>query len=295
MISKKTFIFGTALCLLGFASGCGSGNKVVAVVNGQVITAKELDRRMSRLNPSARAAIGNDRRRLVEEMVMETVLTQEARRRGLDNDAEVRLLINEARRQIMLGRLLEVIRQEGQTKVSDEEIAKFYEKNKDKIIEPETFRASHILVEGEEAAKKALARVNGGEAFSKVAEEVSTDPTKSKGGDLGYFTKGQLIPEFEAACEKLKPGEISPIVKSPLGYHLILLTERRPSRSLSLDEVREQIRRQLIAQQQQQKVGTFVQQVRSKAQVKIHEEAIPTVQNPSAPNQPSPSSPKNTP
>ncbi|MBI3615474.1 MAG: peptidylprolyl isomerase [Candidatus Omnitrophica bacterium] len=275
---KRILVGGFLVVLLLLLFRFGSPGKVAAVVNGQVITAAELDGRMSRLSPQARAAIGNDRRRITEEMVMETILVQEARRRGLEGDPQVQSLLKEARRQILLGRLLEIVRQEGAANIGDAEISQFYEKNKDKFVEPETFRASHILVESEEAAKKALSQVNGGEPFAKVAEQTSTDPSKTRGGDVGYFKKGDLIPEFEAACEKLKPGEMSSIVKSPLGYHLILLTEHRVARSLSLDEVRDNIRQQLLAQQQQQKVGTFVQHLRAKAQVKIHESvALPAL------------------
>lgn len=278
----------TLAAMLAFAgllsvAGCGSGGKIAAVVNGQVITSEEVDRRFNRLNSAARASLGNDRRRLIEEVAMETILVQEARRRGLDNDKEVQSLLQEARRQVLLGRLLEVVRQEGSPAISDEEAAQFYEQNKARMIEPETFRASHILVESEEAAKKALSRVTGGEPFAKVAEEVSIDPSKSKGGDIGYFTKGQILPEFEAACQRLKPGEMSSLIKTQLGYHLILLTERRASRPFALDEIRDQIRRQLLAQRQQQKVESFVQQLRAKAQVKIKEPAAPAVSGGSKP------------
>ncbi len=250
-------------------SGCGS-DKIAAIVNGQVIMVKELDARMSRLNPATRATLEKDHSRLVEEMVMETVLVQEAKRRGLENDPEVRSLMDEASRQILVGRLLELVRSGGAlAEVNDQDMAKFYQENKGKFSEPETFRASHILVDSEESAKTALARVNGGEPFAQVAQAMSTDPSKSKGGDIGLFSKGQLIPEFEMACEKLKPGELSPVVKTPLGYHVILLTERRPPRELTFDEVKDQIRRQLMSQRQQQKVATFVQDLRAKAQVKV--------------------------
>ena len=259
------------MVLFVFLSGCGSQGKVAAVVNGQVITAKEIEARLERLNPATRQAIGNDRRRLLEEMIMETLLLQEARRRGLHQDAQVEQLLKEAHRQILIGRLVESVRQSKAVEVSDEQIAQFYQANKALFREPESFRASHILLNSEEDAKKALARLKGGESFAKLAEELSVDPTKTKGGDIGFFSKGQLIPEFEKACENLKPGETSGIVKSPLGYHIILLAERRGPRERSLDEVKDQIRRQLGAQGQQRQVEAFAQELRSKAQITIRE------------------------
>lgn len=267
----------TLLTLHGFLlftlAGCGSGGRIAAVVNGQVITDQEVQARMSRLNPSYRAALGSDPRRLLEEMVTETLLIQEARRRGLDRDPEVQRLLREASRQVLMGRLIEVVRGGQDAQVTDEEVAQFYSLNQTSFVEPETFRASHLLIDSEEAAKKALTRLKGGEPFAKVAEELSLDSTRTKGGDIGTFTKGQLIPEFEAACEKLKPGELSGVVKSPLGFHVILLAERKPPRQKSLEEVQETIRPQLAAQRRQRGVEAFVQDLRAKAQVQIRESA----------------------
>ncbi len=257
-----------SLLLAVALSGCGQGSQIAAIVNGQPITTKELDGRMARLNPATRATLGNDKGRLLDEMVTEVILLQEARRRGLDRDPEVRELMKEAQRQILLGRLLEQVGKSQQAAVSDEEIARVYESNKEGMKEPESFRASHILVETEAQAKEALDRIKKGQPFAKVAAELSTDPTKTRGGDIGFFTKGQLIPEFEATCLKLSPGEMSGAVKTALGYHVILLTERRPARVRPLEEVKEQIGRKLASDQKQRSLQDFVQQLRAKAQIR---------------------------
>ncbi|MBI3333720.1 MAG: peptidyl-prolyl cis-trans isomerase [Candidatus Omnitrophica bacterium] len=281
------------LAALAVVAGCGQGGKISAVVNGQAITSGDLDQRMAKLSPSSRAALGNDRRRLLDELITETLLIQEARRRGLEQDIEVRQLIKEARRQILVGRLLEVVRTQMPVEVSDQEIKQFYEQHHEELAEPESFRASHILLETEEAAKKALERVKGGEAFAKVAQELSDDPSKAKGGDIGFFTKEEIIPEFIAACERLKPGEMSGVVKTPLGYHVILLTDHRDARKLPFDEVQDQIRRRLAAQRQQRQVEAFVQSLRSRAQVAVHEPGgrAPSP-SPASSGPPDPSSPQ---
>ncbi len=255
-------------------AGCGKQNKIAAVVNGQVITGQEVDERMNRLSPSYRAALKNDPQRLLEDMVMETLLVQEARRRGLDRDAEVQRLIHEARRQILVSRLLEMTRQNQPAEVTDQEVAQFYQENKKNFEEPETTRASHILVDSEEVAKKALERVKNGEPFAKVAQELSTDPTKNQGGDIGTFSRGQLIPEFEEVCKSLKPGEMSGVVKTSLGYHVILLTDRKLARTRSLEEAKDPIRQRLMAQRQQRQMETFVQELRAKAQIQRKAETL---------------------
>jgi len=270
-------------------SGCGSKGKVAAVVNGRVITVKELENRISSMNPSARSAYTEQKGRLLDQMVMEAILLQEAQKRGLGRDAEVRRLLQEAQKQILVGRLLEILRKEKEAPVTDEQIARFYETNKSNFMQPENYRASHILAADETTAKKALERIKGGEPFTKVAEDLSTDPSKSNGGDIGFFAKGQVISEFEEACAKLKPGEMSGVVKTPLGYHIILLTEQKAAHQRPLAEVRDQIRQGLQNQQGQQAVQNIVQELRSKAQVKIRENfnsPVPATRGqPAAPSQ----------
>ena len=259
------------LVLLIFASGCGSSGKVAAVVNGRVITTKELDDRLTGMGQSAGSLSADQKSRLLDQMVVETILLQEANQRGLSRDAEVSRLLHEAEKQILIGRLLEALRKEKEAPVTDEQVAQFYEANKDKFKQPDSYRVSHILVADAETAKKALDRVKGGEPFAKVAEELSIDPSKSRGGDIGFFTKGQVIPEFEEAAMKLKAGEISGVVQTPLGYHIILLTEQKPAHQKPLEEVKDQIRQGLQGQRGQQAVQSLIQELRSKAQVKIKE------------------------
>ncbi|MCM8811994.1 MAG: peptidylprolyl isomerase [Candidatus Omnitrophica bacterium] len=277
---KKAVYAVFAVSLLGVASGCGG--KPAAVVNGQVITQQQVDDRMARLNPAYKRALGGDKRRLLEEMIMETILLQEAKRRGLERDQTVDQLVREARRQILLGRLLEIVREGQKKEVSDEEIAQAYEAGKETFVEPETYRASHILVRTQEEAQKVLDRLKAGESFTKLAEEVSIDPSKARGGDVGYFSKGQLIPEFETAVENLKIGDYSGIVQTQLGYHVIMLTERKIARQLPLDEVKDQIQRQMTSRQQQRAVEEFIQQLRAKAQVQIKDPSFAMPQQPAS-------------
>lgn len=255
-------------------SGCGSGGKVAAVVNGQVITTKDVDDRSARMS-SGRALAADQKSRLLDQMVVESVLLQEANRRGVARDAEVRKTLREAERQILIGRLLEILRKEKEAPVTESQVAQFYESNKESFKQPDSYRVSHILAADPETAQKALERVKGGEPFAKVAEELSSDPSKSRGGDIGFFSKGQVIPEFAEAARKLKPGEISDVVQTPLGYHVILLTEQRPAHQKPLEEVKDQIRQGLQGQQGQQAVQSVIQELRSKAQIKIKEPFVP--------------------
>ena len=296
MRNQRAIFFALGALLLFWTAGCGSKGKVSAVVNGQVITVQDVERRISNLSPALRGA-GGDRPRVLEQMVLETVLLQEAQRRGLNRDSEVVRLMGEARRQILLGRLIELVREEQKAGISDDQLQQFDDQTRASFLIPQSYRASHILLNTEEAAKKALARIRGGEAFEQVAKEVSADPSKDRGGDIGFFTSGQVIPEFEQACKKLKPGEVSEVVKTPLGYHLILLTEEKPAGQQPFEEVKDHIRRSLETQQRQRMVEAFVKDLREKSQIQVREAVPPSAKAssppdsaPSAPSEPPPAS-----
>jgi peptidyl-prolyl cis-trans isomerase C len=136
----------------------------------------------------------------------------------------------------------EYLEREATKAVSPEAAKKLYEETvKNLKPEPEV-RARHILVESEDAAKAALARVRGGEDFEKVASELSTDPgSKSEGGDLGFFSKDRMVEPFAEAAFKLEPGQISEPVKTQFGWHVIKVEEKRDRPVPTFEEMREQI------------------------------------------------------
>ncbi|MFL6279211.1 MAG: peptidyl-prolyl cis-trans isomerase [Vicinamibacterales bacterium] len=140
------------------------------------------------------------------------------------------------------------------TQVTAEDIQRSYEDNKEQYSTPEQVRASHILLKTEgkdEAAVKKqaedlLAKVKAGADFAKLATEYSEDEgSKVKGGDLDFFGKGRMVPEFDKVAFSMKPGEISDLVKSQFGYHIIKVTDKKPATTKTLDEVRAQIEDQI--------------------------------------------------
>ena len=266
--------------------GCGQqAGKALAVVNGQAITEQDVNARMAKLTPAYRQALGHDRRRLLEEMVLEALLLQEARRRGIDRDPQVQQLLREAKRQIMISRLLE---REGrqQAEVTDQAIAAYYEANKAQFVQPERWRASHILVSTEKEARAVIDRLGRGESFEALAAELSQDPSKTRGGDIGYFSRGQLIPEFEAACTQLTVGQTSGVVKSSLGYQVIRLTDHQPMQQRGLMDVKDLIAQELRSQQERARVDRFISQLRQQAHVFIRDDASPPSQKAASPTAP---------
>lgn len=169
----------------------------------------------------------------------------------------------------------------GKADVTEDEAKGFYESHPDAFKAPEMIRASHILVltpegstpevvaEKEKAINAAAARIAKGEDFATVAKEVSEDPgTKDKGGDLDFFPKQAMVPEFSDAAFALKPGEVSKVVKSKYGFHIIKQTERKEARTIPFDEAKPKLIAYLGTQKKQQVVQAFLKDLVAKADVK---------------------------
>jgi peptidyl-prolyl cis-trans isomerase C len=149
--------------------------------------------------------------------------------------------------------------------VSDEEAKAYYDKQISEVEVQEEVSARHILVETEEAALAVIERINGGEDFVELAKEVSTGPSGKDGGDLGYFVKDRMVPEFSTAAFALEPGEISAPVKSDFGWHVIKVEDRRQQQLVAFDDVKESIKGQL----RDEKAAPFIDSVRQKADIKF--------------------------
>ncbi|NCB17456.1 MAG: hypothetical protein EOM65_14940 [Synergistales bacterium] len=127
-------------------------------------------------------------------------------------------------------------------KVTPEDIAGYYEKNTEHFTVPESVRASHILVSGDVEMQKVMEDLKTGMSFEDAAKKHSICPSKEQGGDLGYFSKGQMVKEFEDAAFAMKVGEVSgEPVKTQFGLHLIKLAEKKEASVRPLDEVREEL------------------------------------------------------
>jgi len=177
----------------------------------------------------------------------EYILLEIARRRGLEKRPDIKRRIQEAVDNILLEEIIEDLKQK-ELKVTEEEIKDYYEKNKEQFLHPLKVRASHILLPTRKEAEEVLKRLKEGESFTKLVKEYSIDTlTVDKGGDLGYFSRGEMVPEFEKAVFSLKNlGDITGIIKTPFGYHIAKLTGRKKAESKTLEEAKEEIRRVLV-------------------------------------------------
>ncbi|MFO7695307.1 MAG: peptidylprolyl isomerase [Vicinamibacterales bacterium] len=166
--------------------------------------------------------------------------------------------------------------------VSEADVKTFYEQNKPRFRQEDSVHASHILIrtpEQADAAAKAkaktqaddlLAQLKKGADFAGLAKKYSQDPGSApNGGDLGFFSKGRMVPAFEEAAFGLKPGQTSGVVETPFGYHIIRVSETKAGRDLEYAEVKPQIEEHLKQQMRDAKSQEFVDQLRARGKVQI--------------------------
>lgn len=164
---------------------------------------------------------------------------------------------------------------------SEEEIKTFYRENRDQFREPETIRARQIVVQGEQIALDIQRELVQGASFEELARKHSFSPDKDRGGDLGYFSRGEMPEEFNVVFT-LDVGEVSPVVLTPYGHHIFKLEDRKRSRLVPLEEAREKIIGQLSDLRHEKLFTLWVEGLKERARITINEAILnqPTGQNP---------------
>lgn len=288
---------------------------VVARVNGEPIDKWEFDFAVKSVEERAGGPVPAERRdeilrNVLDQLVTLHVLAQESTARHLDaTDADIdaqlgRIKQNypneeafnkdvaargmtteqlraQTRRQILAQKLVQSPDVTGQVQVGDAEVDAFYKQNPDRFQQPESVRASHILIglpqnatpaqktQARTLAQDTLKKLKGGADFATLARERSNDGSAQQGGELGWIAKGQSVPPFEEAAFTLKPGSTSGIVETQFGFHIIKVAEHRDARTVPFAEVSGQIKQFLEQQQRDDHVQKFVEGAKARAKVEM--------------------------
>ncbi|HSU98873.1 MAG TPA: peptidylprolyl isomerase [Roseiarcus sp.] len=234
------FALGLAAAL-SFAGHAQADPKVVAKVDGQPITDEDLADAMVDIGPGLPQKLeGAARQKYVLDYLIDLKLAaKKAEADKLTSSPEFERKLAYYREKLAMEQLLGSI---GKAATTEEAERKAYDEAAKAEPPQEEIHARHILLPTEEEAKKALARVKGGEDFAKVATELSKDPS-GNGGDLGWFTKDRMVPEFSDAAFKLKKGEISDPVKTQFGWHIIQVEDTRTKTFPPFEQVKDQAAR----------------------------------------------------
>jgi peptidyl-prolyl cis-trans isomerase C len=249
----RSSLLAVALCAVAFAAAsvAMAQDKVVAKVNGKNIT--ETDMRL------AESEIGNElgslppetRRRVLLEYLIENQLfaeAAEAEKLGSESQFDDRMQYwrRRALRDAYFDRTVK-------NSVSSADARKIYDQQASGARQEEEVRARHILVDTEDRAKEVYEKIAHGEDFVRMAKEHSKDPgSKEDGGDLGYFARGQMVPQFEEAAFKLKKGDISMPVQTKFGWHLIKIEDRRSRGAPPFDEVKDRLMASMVHRKAQE-------------------------------------------
>lgn len=243
---------------------------VLAIVGTREITQNDVDTLMRTLPPQQSMQFNSEqgKAQLVQELVNQELFYLDAVANGMDNDEEFKIEMEKIKsnflKQYAISKLLNPIN------VDEKEITDYYENNKEQFKKPETAKASHILVDDEDAATEILSEIHSGLSFEEAAQKHSKCPSNAQGGDLGNFSRGQMVPEFEDAVFNMENGEISKPVKTQFGYHIIKLIDRKKEEISSLDEVRQNIAGLLLSQKQQGAYFQKINELKSNYEIKIN-------------------------
>lgn len=236
--------------------------KVLAQVNGKPITEEDVNRYIMAMgrngqaynNPQGRAAV-------LDQLIAQRLFLLDAQRNLYERDQAFKDQLAAVKEQLLMeyaiSKCVESVR------VTEDDVRGYYDAHKAEMMDEETVNASHILVDSEDKANEILAALGAGEiTFEDAAKAHSTCPSSQQGGNLGDFGRGQMVPEFDAACFEMAEGEIRGPVKTQFGYHIIRLNKKNEARALSYNDVRAQLYEQLTREKQQAAYQSKINQLK---------------------------------
>ncbi|MBW2648948.1 MAG: peptidylprolyl isomerase [Deltaproteobacteria bacterium] len=286
----------------------------IAVVNGAVITQKDLDTELSMAQQQFAdqgqpddEQLAEIKKNLFEGLIARKVLYQESQKKGIEVDGatidkrlasmkkqfpkeddfknmlkKMNLTEDALNAQLREGMAIQkLVEQEviSNIEISDKNTKDYYDGHMDLFKQPEKIRASHILVKAESGAdesvkaealkkiKKIQKELKAGGDFAELAKKYSECPSSAKGGDLGYFGRGQMVKPFEEAAFSLKPGEISDITETNFGYHLIKAGDRKPEVITDYKDIKERLSQYLKQMKTKEEVGRYIESLKEKAKI----------------------------
>lgn len=279
----------------------------VAIINGEEIDAEYFERQYEMIS-SRYEMYGMEisKTQLLEDaMIPQLILVQEAKEEGIEvTKTEVNEFVDAEMEKVMqslpeeqlqeeldkLGITIEELKEDNRLayttqlyierllnktvwsgiEVSINEVEDYYDNNPEVFRTPDQVRASHILVDTEEEAEDILKALEDGESFAELAKDNSNDPgSAAQGGDLGYFSSGMMVPEFEEAAFSMKVGQISDSIATQFGYHIIKVTAAKPAGKLTFTDVKDEIEEQLKIGKQKAAEDTYIEQLKKKAEIEI--------------------------
>ncbi|MGB2697097.1 MAG: peptidylprolyl isomerase [Candidatus Zixiibacteriota bacterium] len=274
---KRILIFSLIPLICGFVlMNCEKGKegKVVTKVNNRVLTEEDIEKEIP---PESEGKVTLDQKReYVRRWIRNELLYQEAKKRGIDRQEDIKWKIEQITKDFVVTNFLEKELADS-ILVSPEEIKEYYEGNEEKFVrEEDEVRASQIIVKTIDEAEMLRTKLVFRADFAGLAQEVSLDPeTKFRGGDLGYFTKSMILPEIAEVVFKLGVGHLSKPIETEWGFHVIKVTDKKKKGSIrELWEVENLIANFLSGQERKEMVDRYIQNLEGKYKIEKYDWAI---------------------
>ncbi|MDO5479610.1 MAG: peptidylprolyl isomerase [Clostridia bacterium] len=237
--------------------------KVLARVGNLTVTEEEINEMIMSLmqrgqnlnNPEGRAMV-------LEQMIANKLFLLDAGKNMYEYNAEFKAQLQKVKEDMLISfamaKALETVKP-----ATDDEIKAFYEENKERFGKGESVNASHILVDSEDKANEILAKINAGEiSFEDAARAESSCPSKENGGNLGEFTRGQMVKEFDEAVFAMEVGEIKGPVKTQFGFHLIKLCAKNEAKAYEFEEIKSELSDMVTKEKQQKAYQSKINQLK---------------------------------
>ncbi len=273
---RKYLVF-LFLLLPLFACSKKEEGKTLATIDGDTITLQEFNSELDKIpmNMKMLVASQSGKKNFLDRMVVKKLLLKEAKKENIENEKEFKDRLADIQEQLIIESLLKK-KVNVQSKFTDEELTKYYEAHKEEFKKEQEIATRQIVLKSEQEAREVRARIEKGEDFGELAKRYSIDPSaKTTGGDIGYHPKGTLIPEYEQAAFKLtKVGQVSPIVKTQLGYHIIKLEGAKPATYLPFAEVKEPIRQKMAQEKQAEILEKYIEDLKKNTKIVINEDML---------------------
>ena len=236
-------------------------SKILASVNGVAITEAEVEAMVVAFMQHGQNVNNEQGRKMVlEQLISKKLLLLDAQKNLFEYDPEFKKELETVKNDLLVNFTMKKALEK--VTVKDEEVKEYFDKNKEMFVEGEKVGASHILVDSEEKANDLIAKINAKEvSFEDCARENSSCPSSENGGNLGEFTKGQMVPEFDEACFSMEVGEVRGPVKTQFGFHIIKLNSKSEAKPVEFDAVKEQLKVSLIQEKQQEAYKSKINQL----------------------------------
>lgn len=282
---KKLFFVSALIVILSGSVASASEDTLLAKIGDRKITMSDFNRMISYYDADKQKALEQTpifKATILQRIVQTIVLSKMAHDKGFDKRPDIKEQINLLSNDFLASQYLtkEIV---DKIKVTEDDMKLYYKTRQDELKTPETVRARHILIMADKSAsedvkKKArekaesiLKKASAGEDFAKLASESSDDSkSRAKGGDLGFFSKGRMVPEFEKAAFALKPGEVSGIVETQFGFHIIKVEEKKESVLEPYDKIKDKVREKVFNDFKKARVDEFVNKAMKDAGVELN-------------------------